>query len=411
MNPVKLSRRRFLLLAGCGVVAAGGYSYVRGLRFPPLAFAGNGPTTDWKTAHAAVSARGAYFKAMDDDAFLFRAFVPEPVFELRGNGRRPVKLAVENLHNDALLDIRAGGASVDEVKDKLKRTVSLLPAARAATGLSWRFPKQEQFRFAAIGDSGGGTELHWCLKRAAQLGADFLLHLGDIYYEKGDLDRAELNFRHARIPAYSAIGNHDFNDNGHAEYPRFHHLIGPGNLIFTLGGIEFVSFDTAANFFPVERGRRGQILRSLTRIGSDPDVRDRVAFTHKPLTDPDPKRHHAVDRSEAGWLRQQLLAAGTRNLLVGHIHIKDEFDDQGLHTYISGQGLAHADLMVRHAYAEILLGDVTPGKPVAYQWQPLKMPFDWHCNRRNFNVLEALKRTQQKARLTNACAREGMAVL
>lgn len=404
MTPLKLTRRRFLLMAGCGLAAAGGgYTYVRGLRFPPLDLVGDGPTTAWKAGGTAVSARGAFFKAMDDGAFLFRAFVPEPVFKVGGDGGA-VRIKVENLHRDARLDAQGAPASLDEEKDNLERTVSLRPAAGSQVGFSWRFPKQEQFRFAAIGDSGGGTELHWVLKRAAQFGADFLLHLGDIYYEKGDLERASGHFRDADIPAYSAIGNHDFNDNGHAEYPRFHRLIGPGSFIFRLGGIEFVTFDTAAMFFPADRGRRGQIVNGLKPIDANAGIRDRVAFTHMPLRDPDTKRGHAVGRAaEARWLRERLLSTGTKNLLVGHIHIKDEFDDHGLHTYISGQGLAHADLIVNHAYAQILLGDVTPARPVAYQWQPLKMPFNWHCNRRNLDVLDALKRPQVKARLLRVC--------
>ena len=406
MTPLKPTRRRFLLLAGYGLVAAGGgYGYARGLRFPPLDLVGDGPTTAWKAAGAAVSARGAFFKAMDNGAFRFRAFVPEPVFTVQGDGRRPVRIAVENLHRDARVGAQGPATgSLHEERDNLQRTISIKPSAGAKAGFSWRFPKRDAFRFAAIGDSGGGTELHWVLKRASQLGADFMLHLGDIYYEKGDLERASGHFHDADIPAYSAIGNHDFNDNWHAEYPRFHRLIGPGNFIFRLGGVEFVTFDTAAMFFPADRGRRGQMLDGLEPIGSNPAIRDRVAFTHMPLRDPDPKRGHAVGRAaEARWLRERLLSAGTRNLLVGHIHIKDEFEDHGLHTYISGQGLAHADLIVDHAYAEILLGDVVPGRPVAYQWQPLKMPFNWHCNRRNMEVLDALKRPQVKAKLLRLC--------
>lgn len=408
MMPFKTSRRRFLLLAGYGLAGGAAYAYLRGLRFPPLDFTGGGPTTAWQAAGAEVSAKGAFFRGMVGDAFHFKAFVPEPVFKVRSDGRSPVRIQVANLHGDASLELGAGGpdpSSLDEQRDNLSRTVSFKPAARSVTGLSWRFPKREQYRFAAIGDSGGGTELRWVLKRAAQLGADFLLHLGDLNYEEGDLERASRNFRDARIPAYSAIGNHDFNDNGHAEFPRFHRLVGPSDFVFRLGGIEFVNFDTAASFWPVDRGRRGQIMKNLERIGPTSAVRDRVALTHKPLKDPDPKRHHAVDTAEARWLREKLLAAGTRNLLAGHIHIKDEFDNHGLHTYISGQGLGHGDLMFRHAYAEILLGDVVPGRPVAYHWQALKMPFDWHCNRRNFNVLDALKRTQEKARLASVCGK------
>lgn len=407
MTPFKSNRRRFLLVCGYGLAAAGGaYTYHRGIRFPPLDLVGGGPVTRAEAAGIDVAARGAFFRGGDHDAFRFRAFVPEPALKVRGDGNRTARIVVENLHPDARLDAGGREASLHEERDQLARSVSLKARKDVEVELAWRFPKQEQYRFAAIGDSGGGTELRWVLKRAAQMGADFLLHLGDLYYEKGDLKRASVNLNAADIPTYTAIGNHDFHDSWHAKYPEFHHLIAPGNSVFTLGGVEFVNFDTAAMFLPAMRGERARIIRSLQTVGPGAEIRDRVAFTHKPMTDPDPKRGHAVGRSaEARWLRERLLSTGTRSLLVGHIHIREEFDDQGLHTYISGQGLAHADLIVDRAEAEILLGDVEPGKPVRYQWQPLKMPFGWHCNRRNLGVLDALKRPEVKARLLEQCGK------
>lgn len=410
MTRFNLTRRRFLLLGGYGLAgAAGVYTYIRGIRFPPLDLVSDGPRTAWHAHGSKVSAKGAFFRGMDGDSFRFRAFVPEPVFEVGGDGRRAAHIVIENLHRDARFELAPAGAApgtLNEERDNLARIVSVKPAAGDRVGFSWRFPKQQQYRFAAIGDSGGGTELHWVLKRAAQLGADFLVHLGDLYYEKGDLNRALTNFGAADIPAYAAIGNHDFNDNWHAEYPVFHRLIGPGNWVFTLGGVEFFNFDTAAMFLPAARGVRARLIQGLQAVGTGAAIRDRVAVTHKPLRDPDPKRNHALGPSgEARWLREQLLSKGTRNLLCGHIHIKDEFDDQGLYTRISGQGLAHADLMAGHAVAHILLGDVEPGEPVRYQWQPLKMPFGWHCNRRNFDVLDALNRPKVKARLMQECGK------
>ncbi|HSH42931.1 MAG TPA: metallophosphoesterase, partial [Arenicellales bacterium] len=309
--------------------------------------------------------------------------------------------------------LEAGGRgaserSLSEDRDGLTRSVTLT-AAGEELDFSWRFPKREQYRFAAIGDSGGGSELEWVLRRAADLGADFLIHLGDIYYEKGDFERASRNLNAASIPTYAAIGNHDFHQGWRVLYPRFHRLVGPGNSKFRLGGIEFVNVDTAADFIPAARGRRARILEGLTPIDGNADVRDRVAFTHTPLADPDPERHHAVGRAaEARWLRERFLAAGTRHLLAGHIHIKAELDDQGLYTYITGQGLGHADLIGPEAYrsfAEILVGEVEPGEPVRYRWQPLEMPFEAHCSARNLRMFEVLDRPDVKARLMRACGK------
>ncbi|MDZ7841952.1 MAG: metallophosphoesterase [Gammaproteobacteria bacterium] len=406
MTTSSSTRRRFLLGA-VGALAAGGAAYVywRGVRYPLLHFAGAGPAT---TAEAAggveVSARGAAVLEAGPDGMRFRAFTPEPAFTTRGRGE--VRIVVENLHRDAALEATPAQA-VTEDRFGLSRSLTL--SATTETRFSWRFPEADRYRFAVIGDSGGGTELEWVLRRGGELGAAFLLHLGDIYYEAGDFERAAVNLNAAAIPTYGAIGNHDFHKGWRALYPRFNSVVGPSNSRFTLGGVEFVNFDTAADFIPAARGQRARILESLRPVGAGSAVRDRVAFTHAPLRDPDPARDHAVSRvSEARWLREKLLASGSRNLLVGHIHIKEEFDDQGLHTFISGQGLGHADLIGDRPYrsfAEILLGDVEPGEPVRYQWQPLDMPLEAHCNARNLGVFDVLQRPDVKARLLEECGR------
>jgi len=404
MSFTGLNRRRFLLLAGAGLAAGGAaYTWYRGVRYPLLHFAGTGPETAAEHGGVAVAARGAALQEAGDGVFHFRAFVPEPVVIVRGG--REARIVVENLHRQAALE--AGGRAVAEDGNGLRRSVTVQPGGDE-TRLAWRFPRTDHYRFAAIGDSGGGSELRWVLKRAAALGADFLIHLGDIYYEHGDFDRAEANLNQSSIPTYAAIGNHDFHNGWRALYPRFHRVIGPSNSAFTLGGIDFVNVDTAADFIPAVRGRRAQVIRNLRPVG-DSGIRDRVAITHMPLHDPEPDRAHAVGRrAEADWLRERFLASGARNLLVGHIHIKAEFDDQGLHTWITGQGLGHADLIGEQPYrryAEILLGEVEPGQPVRYRWQPLNMPFEAHCNARNLGMLDSAGRPGVKARLMALCGK------
>lgn len=50
--------------------------------------------------------------------------------------------------------------------------------------------------------------------------------------------------------------------------------------------------------------------------------------------------------AEVDCLRKDLDSRGVDTLLAGHMHLQAEHDDQGLDTYVSGQGLAHADLVV-----------------------------------------------------------------
>lgn len=409
MTVSRTKRRRFLYLAGGGLVAGLGlYSYRRGVRYPPLHWIGAPPATGGQHAGVEVGARGALLQAAGDHGFRFRAFVPEPEFTVRGAAA--TRITVQNLHPGATLEVSdAAAARRDPVEDRAGLTRSLVLGAAPVTRFAWRFPKREQYRFAAIGDSGGGTELEWVLARASALGADFLIHLGDFYYEAGDFERAERHLNGARIPTYAAIGNHDFSTGWQWLFPTFHRLVGPGNARFTLGGIEFLNFDTAADFLPAARGQRARVLAGMTDLATSTAIRDRVAFTHTPLHDPDAERGHGVGRrGEADWLRERLLAAGTRTLLAGHIHIRAEFDNQGLHTLLSGQGLGHADLVGPEPYrrfADILLGEVTPGTPVRYRWQPLNMPFEAHCSARNLGVLDAMARPRVKQDLRRACGR------
>ncbi|GIT25699.1 MAG: hypothetical protein CM1200mP41_17430 [Gammaproteobacteria bacterium] len=95
---------------------------------------------------------------------------------------------------------------------------------------------------------------------------------------------------------------------------------------------------------------------------------------------------------EGRWLHQRLRKLGVDTALNGHIHMKLEFDDEGLFTYISGQGLAHADVInkKKRPMAQILLGDVTPNESTNFQWAALEMPLLAHCN-------ERLKKSWKKA--------------
>ncbi|MFQ5749672.1 MAG: hypothetical protein ACE5H3_09475, partial [Planctomycetota bacterium] len=70
--------------------------------------------------------------------------------------------------------------------------------------------------------------------------------------------------------------------------------------------------------------------------------------------------------AEAGWLRRQLLDLGTTAYLAGHVHESWEFDDQGLPTFISGDGL-----MRRGKPPKILIGKWVPGKAPQFRWEVL----------------------------------------
>ena len=125
-----------------------------------------------------------------------------------------------------------------KIKTVLPDASALIFKADKDVELHWQVPFKDEFTFASIGDSGGNHELSWCLKRSAELGAEFLLHLGDFNYQDGDYERAIDLFHNAPIPCYITIGNHDFHDSGLLHH-QFTDYLGPFNSVFSLGNVRF----------------------------------------------------------------------------------------------------------------------------------------------------------------------------
>jgi predicted phosphodiesterase len=387
------NRRRFLALLGLGgVVSLSGAVYVKGVRYPVLQFEPRPAPRSGSAYGIMVAAQGAMAQPGAGAALFLRAYAPEPELLVQVTREGPWVLTISNLHPEAVLEVSDPRARLQEETTGLTRRVTGQLAPATPFRLAWRFPRSESYRFAAIGDTGGNAELRWVLRRSVELKADFLLHLGDINYQPGDFPSALAAFDAARIPSYVAIGNHDFTDESGSVHHIFTSTIGPRNSTFNLGGVQFVNLDTALDSLPPGMGRRGEIIRSLPALDVAPLLRDYVVFTHRPLVDPraaaEPDAGHGVNGlGEATWLRRNLLSRGMDTLLAGHVHIGVENDDQGLHTYVSGQGLAHADLLVDRPIARILVGDVAPGEPVHYHWEALNMPLSSHCNTRTWRAV------------------------
>ena len=342
----------------------------------------------------AVHADDAFPLAIHEDALAWRAFAPEPVLRIKGD----FKVTLDNIHPRATLDVSGNGNVSQEAVAGLMRTVT----GNSATGtltLRWSVPFAQSYRFAAIGDTGGDRELAWALQRAQQLGAQFLLHLGDLYYQPND----DLNVTHtlssAPLPTYAAIGNHDLPRSSDSELKNwFERQVGPRNASFSLGGIQFINLDTAADTIPWSGGARGALLRQIPPLDHNPGIRDTVVFTHRPVTDlrqpkDQPTDHSIKNWGEDQWLHGELLRRGIGAVINGHIHSSLEQDDRGLRTYIAGEGLAHLDIVASRGtlgwfdtpgnhVAQILIGEVIPQAPVRYHWDALDMPLQAHCSQR-----------------------------
>lgn len=375
------SRRTFLLASG--IAAAGlGYSYHRGLRYPRLSLEPHALDTSFKH-------QGAAFELADlipikstatksNTAVSLRAFTPTPELRIQA-GRVDLEVEVNNVLSGAQLQVKTNAnTEVHEDVDGINRRLLIRSKSDDEIILSWEHDLDHGFDFAIIGDTGGGTELDWCLQRAAELGARFLLHLGDFNYSDGEYDRAIQQFHDAPLPCYISIGNHDFNDSG-LVYHKFRTELGPLNSHFTIAGTRFINIDTAADFFPAQAGLRGNLLQRLAKSPHAPE--NTVMFSHSPLRDPRPNDDHEVGGiNEVAWLLSMAKTLNTSDFLCGHVHHSAELDISGLRQWTAGEGLGHEDLIHQQPVAQLLMGRVQPGQAVSYQWQDLSMPWSLHTS-------------------------------
>ena len=322
------------------VLGLGGYVglgwFVFGLRMPPLQWEPDSPPSMMESEDGLVflEASGASFVGHEDGWMVFRAFVPEPLLIVSVRETTEARVRLLNLHPKATT-----GAIEAVAVDGLQRDFRIPLKPGIGMVLQARMPAaQDSIRFAAIGDTGGGAALEQAVQRAAELKVDFLLHLGDIEYAEGDLERAAEVLAAAPFPTYVAIGNHDFHAGLSLIHKRFTRLFGPRNSSFEWLGLRFLNLDTAADHYPAGGGERGELMESL--LSASGGVPPTVLFTHSPLRDPRPGESHDIGhQAEIDWLQGRLAPLGVVALLHGHIHqtLRDEIDDIPVH--IVGNGL------------------------------------------------------------------------
>ncbi|GIT54064.1 MAG: hypothetical protein Ct9H300mP16_12240 [Pseudomonadota bacterium] len=162
---------------------------------------------------------------------------------------------------------------------------------------------------------------------------------------------------------------------------------------------------------PWSGGERGRLLRALPTLEGNPGIRDYVVFAHRPSMIRDRRLNGpattALKASEktTGCIRNSPGAG--QKFFNGHIHGNFEAQDRQFNVWISGEGLAHLDIVQGRQVARVLVGDVNPGLAVDYHWEALSMPFEFHCNSRLRN--DMAKYTghfeQQLERLEQICGK------
>lgn len=378
---MKLNRRQLLLAGALGSMGLAAYSYHRGIRIPTLhwdpALPANQITLN-NSLDIALKECISVTKLVDYDVS-FRAFSPEPTLTLSSSREQTVRISVNNIAEDALLSSSLDN-SIEESTSGITRFLTIKLQENVTIKLTWVIPARKNYTFASIGDTGGNHELKWCLQRAKDLGARFLLHLGDFNYQEGDYPRSIELFRDSPLPVYVTIGNHDFHESG-AIYGHFLKEIGPLNHAFSIGKTRFINIDTAANTLPFNAGHRGDLFDALAQTNAN--FNDTVAFSHRPLHDPSGDTTHDIGSiGERNWLIESLKRINAKTLLSGHIHIYDRREFLGIDNIIAGQGLGHQDLIVGQDHSFFSIGSVQEDGRVEFSKAPLAMPMELHCHPR-----------------------------
>lgn len=404
---MKLNRRQLLISGALGALALSAYSYHRGVRLPTLHWDPSLPERFIKIKDGLTAKLEDCIKVTtwNNANSSFRAFAPEPSIELASVQQQTVEITVNNIIDDAVIHYSGSREPIIEHKEGITRRLTINLEASSSVRLSWKLKNISEYQFATIGDTGGNHELKWCLQRAHDLNARFLLHLGDFNYQAGDYQRSIELFRDSPLPVYVAIGNHDFHENG-AIYDHFLNEIGPLNNAFAIDKTRFINIDTAANTLPFSAGHRGDLFKQLAL--NNGEFKDTVAFTHRPLHDPTGDTTHDIGSlGERDWLIASLKSINAKTLLSGHIHIYDRRDFDGIDNIIAGQGLGHQDLIVGRDYSFLSIGNVSSDGQVHYSKAALAMPMEMHCHPRIQPVKDSLLDSQQHTlieRVNKACA-------
>ncbi len=386
--------RRRLLLTGALISTLGIYSNHRGLRYPPLSFENE------ELPASVLSSEQFELDLLDCIAVnrnTIRAIAPEPrIFIKRSEHSGSIKLL--NIASNAVLTFEGSiPAKVEEEVNGTSRIIHF-KGSNQGTTLRWSLPVSDGFEFAVMGDTGGGSELAWTLKRAHELGAQFLLHLGDFNYTEGEYDMAIEQFNSAKLPCYVTIGNHDFHDSG-LIYDKFISQIGPMNHAFELAGTRFINVDTAVDFLPADVGHRAALFSSLAKAG--PFDGEQIIFTHRPLKDPKPDDDHEIHGlGEVDWLVRQSHQLGVNTFLNGHVHHSAELDYRGLRQITVGEGLGYENLILQRPVAKILMASVEPHRKLAHRWVDLNMPWSEHQNPTHLKKLKSDSLRRQLAWFT-----------
>jgi hypothetical protein len=406
------------LIKQCASVLCGGFTAIAashlsgGIRFPFVQGESTAKpiTLDLIDPKAQISLEGAFIQTAVRTnlglKLVVRAFAPEPIVLIQTENDFHLELVIKNISADAMLQTDFSG----DLSETQETTINRILKCKTGTGrisLVWTVPFTKEYRFTAIGDSGAGTELNWCLHRSVELKANFVLHLGDVFYDDDDIQKFEGNLDRSPLPIYISIGNHDFQKSGRNLHPLFTNLAGPMNSLFQIGNTSFVNFDTSASTWPSSSGNRAKIFDLAQSVKSQ--TNQWVFMTHRPFHDTreyitEDEKHILSAREHEYVMRRMLSLDSSPTLLAGHIHDSIDVFQDNIQTYIAGDGLGVRNMVTGKNVSKILVGEQELTKKIKFSWESLNLPKELHCHSKAVNTRRLLNERAANNNYGESCS-------
>jgi predicted phosphodiesterase len=282
-----------------------------------------------RTGGHALSVKGALVRTQQAGGVVLRAWAPTPVIETVEAGAGQVTLVVENVPRRVRLD---AAGPVEETQRGTTRTLTFSPATTRRLGFA---DSSREVTFAALGDTGDDPTWVEALRRAAEMNADFFLHLGDLIYEDVQMPNIARILETSPLPVYMMRGNHDYRNQARIDFMR---QLGPPYYLFRLGGATFVVLDNAGNYLPTF-WRRSTQYAWLTGVLGLPRDGPLFVAAHKPPFDRRPDHEAYLDDEPfARALMRDFVRAGVTAMFAGHAHATHLWVQDGLPYVVNGEG-------------------------------------------------------------------------
>ena len=227
-----------------------------------------------------------------------------------------------------------------------------LSTAKATTG--------NQFSFYVLGDSGTGSDQQHAVTDQLKsdynkLGADFLIHVGDVHQGRGD-DYESIYFEEyqpliGKIPFFLSMGNHDYiTDNGEPFIDNFHPPVDgnshPEGRYYShkWGNAFFLNIDSNQDFSP--GSPQYQFIKEALESQQHQQAEWTFAYFHHP-----PYNEYWPPWEGSKQVRKDLVplfeSFGVDAVFNGHVHSYEYAIIDNVHYFITGGGGGNLDTFGR----------------------------------------------------------------